>query len=418
MTTKRPMSAPKPNDVTAAIPRIVLDDRGSGGGGGGGGGDPTSTRPATLTHRPPAPNGPGVTTTTVAMTTTSTTMTMTSVAEPKESPDGAEYIPHRCNSDIGLPTSSMPNLTLALTLGEDGAGGRGKLGVYCSPRTTRRSVDLDVTSRDPAARAEYDWLEDKTSSLHVLSASSRVGSALSLNSVCTAHSVGLLSNDSDDDFQDTSINESSISEGLGGQGPGAGDTRPAGGGAGGSSRRGPAEEAAVVPGGGPRGAQRLRGDAPHLPLPLQPPGRAGGAYCTHCRRSRQPCACPRARAGADGGETEPAALRPGRVPSRPGWCAPSPPSSRSQGPEGETGGWEGRGQAEGGAAGGGGGEEGPHGQLRHRVGLHAGGSDQAVVGGHGQGFLVVLHLHRQRTWNCVGWREGGGGGREPVSNHV
>ncbi|XP_076471724.1 uncharacterized protein LOC143301367 isoform X2 [Babylonia areolata] len=209
MTTKRPMSAPKPNDVTAAIPRIVLDDRGSGGGGGGGGGDPTSTRPATLTHRPPAPNGPGVTTTTVAMTTTSTTMTMTSVAEPKESPDGAEYIPHRCNSDIGLPTSSMPNLTLALTLGEDGAGGRGKLGVYCSPRTTRRSVDLDVTSRDPAARAEYDWLEDKTSSLHVLSASSRVGSALSLNSVCTAHSVGLLSNDSDDDFQDTSINESS-----------------------------------------------------------------------------------------------------------------------------------------------------------------------------------------------------------------
>ncbi|KAL8617638.1 hypothetical protein ACOMHN_038030 [Nucella lapillus] len=199
MATKRPMSAPKANDVTAAIPRIVLDDRDSGGG------DPTSPRPSTLNPpRPAAPNGPGVT---------------SAVApDAKVSPEGAGgygvgYVPHRCNSDIGLPTASMPNLTLALTLGEDGGGGRGKLGVYCSPRTTRRSVDLDVTSRDPASRHDYDWLEDRTSSLHVLSASSRVGSALSLNSVCTAHSVGLLSNDSDDDFQDASINDSSISEG-------------------------------------------------------------------------------------------------------------------------------------------------------------------------------------------------------------
>ena len=181
---RRPMSAPKSSEMTA-IPRIVLEHR---VGDQEPGGDPATSGP-TLS----APNGPGP----------------RPVSGGADSPELREYVPHRCNSDIGLPTASMPNLSLALGMGENGAGD--KLGVYCSPRTTRRSVDLDVGPRDPAARAEYEWLEDKTSSLRVLSAGSRVGSAVSLNSVCTAHSVGLLSNDSDDDYQEASLHDGSVS---------------------------------------------------------------------------------------------------------------------------------------------------------------------------------------------------------------
>ncbi|ESO91601.1 hypothetical protein LOTGIDRAFT_163327 [Lottia gigantea] len=96
----------------------------------------------------------------------------------------------RMASELGLPASSMPNLSLE-RFAEIQSDETGKLGVYCSPRTTRRSVDLD-------AKKEYEWLEniDSTNSLRVLGSSSRTGSALSLNSECTARSIGLLSNDS------------------------------------------------------------------------------------------------------------------------------------------------------------------------------------------------------------------------------
>ena len=45
--------------------------------------------------------------------------------------------------------------------------------------------------------------EDHHSSLHVMNAGSCVGSAVSLTSICTAQSVGLLSNDTEDDFLDS-----------------------------------------------------------------------------------------------------------------------------------------------------------------------------------------------------------------------
>nr|KAG5695687.1 hypothetical protein BaRGS_022364 [Batillaria attramentaria] len=182
---RRPLSAPK-NTELSGIPRIVLDDRVDG--------DPANENSKT----PETSSVAGV-----------TTVGFPATGDGADSPEPRDYVPHRCNSDIGLPTASMPNLNLAMSLGE-GAGGD-KLGVYCSPRTTRRSVDLDVgSSRDPA-RGEYEWLDDKSSSLRVLSASSRVGSAVSLNSVCTAHSVGLLSNDSSDEYQDNSLQDNSSS---------------------------------------------------------------------------------------------------------------------------------------------------------------------------------------------------------------
>lgn len=180
---KHPLSGPKPSDPNS-IPRIVLDDRA----------DP-STGSASIQAN--------------------TSIVVTTPASVLESPSEPhhDYVPHRCNSDIGLPTTSMPNLTLALALSRENGGSCGDtLGVYCSPRTTRRSVDLDVgPSRDPA-RAEYhQWLDEQSGSLRVLTSNSRVGSAVSLNSVCTAHSVGLLSNDSSDEYQDNSLHESGIS---------------------------------------------------------------------------------------------------------------------------------------------------------------------------------------------------------------
>ncbi|XP_076450157.1 uncharacterized protein LOC143286470 [Babylonia areolata] len=183
----------------AAIPRIVLDDR------------------AIDSPDPLSPSSTPV--------TTSTSNGPLLVMGPGrgggrplsggEGMDTHDYVPHRCNSDIGLPTTSMPNLPLAMGMGDHHHGeGGDKLGVYCSPRTTRRSVDLEVgSSRDPGAPSgggEYEWLGGKAASLQVLSAGSRVGSAISLNSVCTAHSVGLLSNDSSDEYQDSFLQEVSL----------------------------------------------------------------------------------------------------------------------------------------------------------------------------------------------------------------
>ena len=230
---RRPVSAPRPGADMAAIPLIVLD--------GDGPPDPATAAPlattATTTTTSNGPVGGG----------RAATASTRPVSGGADSPELLyEYVPHRCNSDIGLPTASMPNLTLAMSLGggageNGGSGGGGQLGVYCSPRTTRRSVDLDVVGGGGGLGSvgsrcgDYEWLEERTSSLRVLSAGSRVGSAVSLNSVCTAHSVGLLSNDSDDDYQDASLHDGCGSSVVSGGGVGLGLSQ---GGAGGEQRAG------------------------------------------------------------------------------------------------------------------------------------------------------------------------------------
>ena len=151
------------------------------------------------------------------------------------------HMPIRSSSDIGLPATSMPNLALSLMAGGGaGVGSTGTeahLGVYCSPRASRRSVDLEVTAAREEARAgggggggascdlRYNWSSQydsldfgspggttivssavapsssgcNTNTLRVLTSSSRAASALSLTSDCTARSIGLLSNDGDSD---------------------------------------------------------------------------------------------------------------------------------------------------------------------------------------------------------------------------
>jgi len=121
----------------------------------------------------------------------------------------SNYPPIRSSSDIGLPASSMPNLAFQMDMVNIGleGGGENHLGVFCSPRTLRRSVDLDIDSRNDK-REHFEWIENidsPSNSLRVLTATGRVGSALSLNSEC-ARSIGLLSNDSDDDI-DTSTSD-------------------------------------------------------------------------------------------------------------------------------------------------------------------------------------------------------------------
>ena len=106
----------------------------------------------------------------------------------------------RPTGEMGIPASSMPNLALERFMGPEGDGPDGsghKLGVYCSPRMSRRSVDLEVSSKDP----NNEWMEtfDPANTLRVLTTSSRVGSSVSLNSECTARSIGLISNSSSSD---------------------------------------------------------------------------------------------------------------------------------------------------------------------------------------------------------------------------
>ncbi|GFR60884.1 hypothetical protein ElyMa_000090300 [Elysia marginata] len=141
------------------------------------------------------------------------------------------HMPIRSSSDIGLPATSMPNLALSLMSGGGVAGGDSHLGVYCSPRASRRSVDLEITAPREDGRGEtgsgtgedfrFDWSSQyegldfsnpggnvvantvgsssNSNTLRVLTSSSRAASALSLTSDCTARSIGLLSNDGDSD---------------------------------------------------------------------------------------------------------------------------------------------------------------------------------------------------------------------------
>ncbi|GFO50618.1 hypothetical protein PoB_007712300 [Plakobranchus ocellatus] len=136
------------------------------------------------------------------------------------------HVPIRSSSDIGLPGTSMPNLALTLMAGGGGGGQETYIGVYCSPRASRRSVDLEVINSRQEGREDnpshYDWSSQYDSidfgspsvntitsastgnnnscnTLRVLTSSSRAASALSLTSDCTARSIGLLSNDGDSD---------------------------------------------------------------------------------------------------------------------------------------------------------------------------------------------------------------------------
>ncbi|KAK3776182.1 hypothetical protein RRG08_063725 [Elysia crispata] len=159
------------------------------------------------------------------------------------------HMPIRSSSDIGLPATSMPNLALSLMSGGV-PGGDTHLGVYCSPRASRRSVDLEITAAREDGRAggaagvggdfRYDWSSqyegldfnspgvaitahnttassNNSNTLRVLTSSSRAASALSLTSDCTARSIGLLSNDGDSDSDADASLMSDLGQGQGQQ---------------------------------------------------------------------------------------------------------------------------------------------------------------------------------------------------------
>lgn len=194
LTKKRPSSAPRPGEITD-IPTIILSDRK----------EPPSLLSTSLSSSVHfgVPSSPEV-----------------SEADNKDSSRSGSVIGQsghmtsshmgvRSSSDIGLPATSMPNLAVRLIPGGDATTAENYLEVFCSPRTFRRSVDLDVSSKDHT-RGQFEWvdaMDSSTNCLKVLTSSSRVGSALSLNSECTARSIGLLSNDSDSD-NDLSLTES------------------------------------------------------------------------------------------------------------------------------------------------------------------------------------------------------------------
>uniref|UniRef100_A0A0B6YAI4 Uncharacterized protein n=1 Tax=Arion vulgaris TaxID=1028688 RepID=A0A0B6YAI4_9EUPU len=121
------------------------------------------------------------------------------------SQETSSHKPKRSSSDIGLPTGSTSYLKNV-----DGTNtSENYLGVFCSPRTVRRSVDSGISSREHALR-HGEWLQNvdySNNCLKVLTSASRVGSAISLNSEYTARSIGLLSNGSDSD-KDFSLTES------------------------------------------------------------------------------------------------------------------------------------------------------------------------------------------------------------------
>ncbi|BFZ04102.1 hypothetical protein BsWGS_07141 [Bradybaena similaris] len=192
LTKKRPSSAPRPGEITD-IPTIILSDRK----------EPPSLLSTSLSSSVHfgVPSSPEV--------------SEGDIKDSSRSGSGVGQSVHvtsahmgvRSSSDIGLPATSMPNLAVRLVPGGDMTTAENYLEVFCSPRTFRRSVDLD--SKDHT-RGQFEWvdtMDSSTNCLKVLTSSSRVGSALSLNSECTARSIGLLSNDSDSD-NDLSLTES------------------------------------------------------------------------------------------------------------------------------------------------------------------------------------------------------------------
>lgn len=111
-------------------------------------------------------------------------------------------------TDLGIPAVSLPNLSVEPDGGDDPYDDRmdrrgsredsdHALGLYCSPRMTRRSMNLELSQRESPGDLNYCWLSTFGTS-NYLREGSRVGSAVSLNSDCTARSIGLISNDSSD----------------------------------------------------------------------------------------------------------------------------------------------------------------------------------------------------------------------------
>lgn len=114
-------------------------------------------------------------------------------------------MPVRSSSDIGLPTGKSSSLVP----GDGFSSHDNHIEVFCSPRTLRKSVDSNINTKE---QLFYQWekvqtLDSSNTCLKVLTSGSRAGSALSLNSECTARSIGLLSSDSDSD-KDQSLAES------------------------------------------------------------------------------------------------------------------------------------------------------------------------------------------------------------------
>ncbi|XP_014776553.1 uncharacterized protein LOC106873622 [Octopus bimaculoides] len=111
-------------------------------------------------------------------------------------------------TDLGIPAVSLPNLSIETDSSDDPyddkmerTGSRDDsdhaLRLYCSPRMSRRSMNLDLNLRESPNDTGYCWLSTFGTS-NYLREGSRVGSAISLNSDCTARSIGLISNDSSD----------------------------------------------------------------------------------------------------------------------------------------------------------------------------------------------------------------------------
>lgn len=111
-------------------------------------------------------------------------------------------------TDLGIPAVSLPNLSVEHDESDDPYNDRmdrrgsredsdHALGLYCSPRMTRRSMNLELSTRESPGDLNYCWLSTFGTS-NYLREGSRVGSAISLNSDCTARSIGLISNDSSD----------------------------------------------------------------------------------------------------------------------------------------------------------------------------------------------------------------------------
>ncbi|GAB1605176.1 hypothetical protein Ahia01_000799400 [Argonauta hians] len=122
--------------------------------------------------------------------------------------DATSFGNSKSPTDLGIPAVSLPNLAVETDSSDDPyddkmerTGSRDDsdhaLRLYCSPRMSRRSMNLDLNTRESPNDSGYCWLSTFGTS-NYLREGSRVGSAISLNSDCTARSIGLISNDSSD----------------------------------------------------------------------------------------------------------------------------------------------------------------------------------------------------------------------------
>ena len=107
-----------------------------------------------------------------------------------------DYIAAKNEPDLKMTGKKDGNSTFSSSMADDihDLESRNKLGLYCSPRLPRRSVNADNNTGNRQSGSGLDSLN--ACSLNCLDPGSRVGSTLSLNSEYTTRSVGLISNDS------------------------------------------------------------------------------------------------------------------------------------------------------------------------------------------------------------------------------